>query len=126
MNIAERARVLYREKVAKQSQGDLNDSIQASEDLKALKESPGWRRIEKFIEQQREGSEQLLDVELGSIRGLTLHKIVTAFFKYLYINQERRAYKKIQNYIRITIQKGEQNAERKRKAEESKSKKQAA
>lgn len=124
MNIAERARQIYRDKIKKQSIGDVEDSIQAAEDLKALREHNGWKRIERFIEQQREGSEQLLDIELGSIRALTLSKIITSFFKYLYINQERRAYKKIANYMRVTIQKGEQNAQRRAKAEEAESKKQ--
>lgn len=124
MNIAERARQIYRDKIKKQSVGDVEDSIQASEDLKALREHNGWKRIERFIEQQRNGSEQLLDVELGSIRVLNLNRIIAAFFKYLYINQERRAYMKIQNYIRVTIQKGELNALRRAKAEEDKSQKQ--
>ena len=119
MNIADRARTLYKEKVQRQSETSIADSIQAAKDLESLRDHPGWRRLVAFINTQTEGSEEMLDKELGHINLINFPRIVTGFFKYLYVVQERRAYRKIEMYIRITIQKGEQNAERQRKAEEN-------
>lgn len=122
MNILNRARQIYKEKIKKQAPGGIAESIQAASDLKVLIDNPGWKRIEEFMDLQKKGSDELLERELGSINLLNFYRIVTSFLKYLYINQERRAYIKIRNFIRISIQKGEQNAERQRKTEEAKPK----
>lgn len=121
MNIADRTRALYTEKIKRKSSGEIDGSIQMAEDFRNLIGHPGWKRIDEFMTRQRQGSEELLDHEMGSLSILSIPRLFNSFLKYIYILSERRAYGKIRNYIRISIQKGEQNAERKRKTEEAKS-----
>ena len=121
MNIAERAREIYNQKIKRQTEGEISDSIQLAEDLRALSEHNGWRRIQMFMARQKDGSEELLDHEMGTISMLSIPRLFNSFLKYIYILSERRAYRKINNYIRISIQKGELNAAKRAKATETKS-----
>jgi hypothetical protein len=116
--ILNRARQAYKQFSNKPTDTDINDVIEAAQDLKDMTNMRGWKRIESFMERQREGSEQLLDTEIGTLHLITIPKIFNAFLKYLYILQERRAYKKIGNYVRLTIQRGDQYAQRRIKEEE--------
>ena len=71
---------------------------------------------------QESGSDKFLDIEMGTISLLTIPRLFSTFLKYLYVVMERRAYKKIRNFVRITVQTGEKYAERRAKAEASKTK----
>lgn len=122
MNILSRTREAYKNLTTKVGEKEILDTIQAGEDFKSLLEHNGWKRVENFIVRQRAGSEQLLDVDLGVLSAINIFKLFNTFLKYLYILQERRAYKKIQNFVRITIQTGEKYAAKRAKAEEAKSK----
>jgi len=124
MNVAERARQAYRNLTKKQDERETLDTIQASVELKSLLDHKGWLRVERYMERQREGSEQLLDIDLGSLSIINIPKLFNTFLKYLYVVQERRAYKKIRTFVRLTIQTGEKYAAKRAKAEAEQSKKQ--
>ena len=113
-------RQLYKDVIGKGNEVRNLETIQAGEDLKSLKENKGWKRIEEFIKKQEDGSDALLNAELGTITILALPRIFNTFLKYMYIVMERRAYRKIRNFVRISIETGEKYAQRRAKAEEAK------
>lgn len=111
---------MYRDVLGKKPESEILDTIQAAEDLKNLRKHNGWTRIEKFMSRQEEGANEVLDVDISTITLLSIPKLFNSFLKYLYIVMERRAYRKIRNFMRVTIQNGEKYAERRAKAETAK------
>lgn len=122
MQTINRTRQLYRKITERVTEAKMLEAIQVGNDLKSLKEHKGWKKIESFIDRQEKGGDELLIQEIGTINLLSIPKIFNTFLKYLYVVMERRAYRKIQSYIRISIATGEKYAKRREKAEEAKKK----
>lgn len=122
MDLISKTRQAYKSITGRHGDADITKSIQVAEDLKTLKDNKGFQHVEEFIKRQMEATDQVLDVDLSVITLLSIPKLFNSFLKYLYIIMERRAYRKIKNYIRISIQTGEKYAARRAKAEESKKK----
>lgn len=98
----------------KPTQSYKDKTIAAAKDLKALKKHPGWKLIEEFVNKQREGQDAHMQRDV-QLRNASLIGFINSFFKHMYFLQENRAYFKIDNYIRVTIENGEKYAEEKAK-----------
>lgn len=93
------------------------DTIAAANELKVMIDGPGWKRVETFMETMSLGGHQLMQYETQNINGISLIAFFNNFIKYIVLCYENRAYNKIRNYIKITIQKGAKLAEERAKAE---------
>lgn len=120
-----KTRELYRKllKGHKLDSKQVADVIQGGKDLKNLQKHPGFARLQRFISEQKVGSEELLEQEMGSVHVISIIRFFTTFLKYFMIVAERRAYRKIENYINLSIQRGQKYEEAQRKQEERESKK---
>ena len=119
-----RTRQIYHKMLqgSKASDGQVDEAIAISQDFKNLLEHPGWRRLETWIEKQKQGEHEYMEHEVQNINAITLVGIFNTFFKYLWLLQERRAYNKIKQYINVSINVGEKYAQQKAKQEERQSK----
>ena len=86
------------------------ERIAAAEDLKALLQHNGWKRVAKFIDSQKQGSTQYVEKETRSINIFSFPWLFNTFIKWLAIMLENRAYNRIETYISITIKRGEEAA----------------
>lgn len=96
----------------------ITEVIERGNSLRNLQKHPGWVHVNKFIEDQKVGSDDLLDRDLTRINLITIFSFLNSFLKYFLIVGERRAYRKIQNYMRISIERGKHYEEVRRKREE--------
>ena len=96
----------------------IDDTIGAAEDFKNLLQTSGYKRLKRFIDTQRLGSQQYLQKESSSISLFSFPWLFNTFIKYIAVLLENRAYDRIETYINVTIQKGEQYAKERAKREE--------
>lgn len=122
MSLLNQTRQAYNKFINKASEGEISDAIQAAEDLKSLREHNGWKRLEAFMQEQSKQADDMLSAELGSIKLISFPRLFNYFLKFLYVVQERRAYRKIDAFVKIRIERGEKYAARRAKAEEAKRK----
>lgn len=66
-------------------------------------ESSGWKYLNAFIEKQKSGTTAFMDHEVGNINTFSLLGLFNTYIKYLYFLMERRAYRKIETYLSVTI-----------------------
>lgn len=97
------------------SEAKMDDLIQASIDLKNMIQTPGWRRVAHFMTVQRQGTQQYMERETTLVNAFSLVWLFNTFIKYLGVLLENRAYNRIDSYVRITIARGEEQAEKRRK-----------
>lgn len=77
--------------------------------------------LEDWIEQQRKGQTEYMQVEIGSLNGLNLFKWFGAFLKYTYMVQENRAYRKMEAFLDSIERNGEKYEEQARRRAAAKS-----
>jgi len=120
-----RTRQLYHKVLAgrRPSETRLNEAIAAAYDFKSLKQHPGWERIEAWLGRQREAHGQYLQHEVGNVNAVSVLRLFNTFVKYLFFLMENRAYTKIENFVTMSIQKGEEYARRQAKKEEAENRK---
>lgn len=86
--------------------------------VRAFRQTRVAKLLETWIETQRKGQQEYLQVEIGSLTGLGWFKFFNAFLKYIYIVQENRAYRKMEAYLdSIERQGAKYEEELRRKAE---------
>lgn len=113
-----RTRQLYQQIVRgrKQSKSDIDRIISDGQAVKNFRTTRVAKILEDWIEEQRKGQQEYLQVEIGSLNGLNLLKFFGAFLKYTYMVQENRAYRKLEAYLDSIERTGEEYEERKRRA----------
>jgi hypothetical protein len=84
--------------------------METARNLKNMQKHPGWEAVHDWIDTQRTGAKDALDINFAHINLLTLPLFFNSFLKYFFVILELRAYKKIDTYIRITIQRGDKYA----------------
>lgn len=116
----DRTRRLYRTLLGSPRQSEVQDLeiIAAGEELSRLLEHPGYKRLSKWMENQRQGTHQAMEREVTDVNGFTLFTLGNTFIKYLFRLMENRAYNKIDTYIQVTIQNGKQHAEKRARESE--------
>jgi len=75
--------------------------------------------MEDWIDEQRKGQYEYLQVEIGSLNGFNLLKWFNAFLKYTYLVQENRAYRKFEAFLDAVERNGEKHEQRRRAATKS-------
>jgi dephospho-CoA kinase len=93
-------------------------TIKLGHDLRNMQKHPGWIALHEWIETQKEGARDALDRSMGHINLITIPLFFNSFLKYFFVLLEIRAYKKIDTFIRITIERGDRYAEEARKRAE--------
>lgn len=113
-------RQIYRKIIggARPTEEKQDDIIAASRDFKNMLKHPGYLRLQKFIETQRQGTQQYMQHEATSINAFSFVWLFNTFIKYLGVLLENRAYNRIDTYIRVTIERGEKAAVERAKREE--------
>lgn len=124
LNPLNQTRQLYRKILQghKPTEAQQNEVMQGTKDLKALLDHPGWKIVDRFMKTQQEGTHQHMERQVGSVNLITMLGFFNTFVKYIFMLYENRAYNKIRNFIKISIMKGEQYAEKRRKQAEADSK----
>lgn len=117
--VLNRTRRLYRKILEgrQPSEAKKQKAIAASAEFKALIESPGWKRLDEWMDTMSLGGHELLQYENRNINSLSLFSFFNNFLKYIALTYENRAYNKIRKYLEISIQKGDKYAEEIAKAE---------
>jgi hypothetical protein len=92
--------------------------MQASEDFKNLQKTAGWKRLEKWIGENRETTHKIMETDVHGASMWTVMGLLNHYVKYLFFLQENRAYTKIETYMKVTIQKGEQYAKEQQRRDE--------
>ncbi len=109
----------------KPTDANLGEQVRAADELKSLLEHNGYKRVQRFIETQRLGSNQYAVKETTSINVFSLPWIFNTFVKWLGVQLENRAYNRIETYIKVTIDRGDKaaiqlaRAEQKRQEQEN-------
>lgn len=114
-----KTRRLYQKMVQSRKQSDpdeINKLISDGNAVKAFRKSDVAKLMEDWIEEQRKGQYEYLQVEIGSLTGLNLFKWFGAFLKYTYLVQENRAYRKLEAFLDSVERNGEKHAEQRRRA----------
>lgn len=83
----------------KRSDEDIKRAISDGQAVKNFRKTRVAKLMEDFIEDQRKGQTEYMQVEIGSLNGLNLFKWFGAFLKYTYLVQENRAYRKLETYL---------------------------
>lgn len=96
----------------------IDDVISRGNSLGNLQKHAGWKYITEFIATQKKGSDELLDRDLTSINVITIFSFINSFLKYFLIVGERRAYRKIESFVRISIANAKRYEEVRRKQQE--------
>lgn len=76
-----------------------------------MQKHPGWIDLHEWIDIQKEGARDVMKIEFSHIGLITIPRFFNSFLRYFFIVLEIRAYDKIDNYIRISIQRGDKYAE---------------
>lgn len=95
----------------KKSQDDKARVIQESKDLKDMLDMGGWKLVKNFLDKQKAGSNAFMDHEVGNINTFSLLGLFNTYIKYLFFLMERRAYRKVETFISVTIKNGEKYEE---------------
>lgn len=114
-----KTRQLYQKMVQGRKQSDpeaITKIINDGNAVKAFRKSDVARLMEDWIEEQRKGQYEYLQVEIGSLTGLNIVKWLGAFLKYTYLVQENRAYRKLEAFLDSVERNGEKHAEQRRRA----------
>jgi hypothetical protein len=100
----------------KPSQSEIQRIIEDGNAVKSFRTSRVAKLLEDWIEQQRKGQVEYMQVEIGSLNGLNLFKWFGAFLKYTYLVQENRAYRKMEAFLDSIERNGEKYEEQRRRA----------
>lgn len=117
-----KTRQLYNQIVSNRRPSDKDEAqhIADGEAVRAFRKTRTAKLLEDFIEEQRKGQTEYLQVEIGSLNGLGFLKFFNAFLKYIYLVQENRAYRKIEAFLDSVERTGEKYEEQRRRRESSK------
>lgn len=122
-----KTRKLYQQIVSgrKTSEAEESRIISDGNAVKAFRVSPAAKLIEDWIERQRKGQTEYMQVEIGSLTGLNFFKWINAFLKYTYLVQENRAFRKLEAFLDSIERNGEKHEEQRRRRFQANSDKQS-
>lgn len=103
------------------SETDEQKIIEDGQAVKNFRQTRVAKLLEDWIEQQRKGQLEYMQVEIGGLTGLGILKFFNAFLKYIYLVQENRAYRKIEAYLDSIERTGEKYEEQRRRRAAAKS-----
>jgi len=103
----------------KHSDSDIAKLIEDGKAVKSFRKTRTAKLLEDWIEQQRKGQQEYLQMEIGSLNGLNLIKFWGAFLKYVYLVQENRAYRKLEAFLDTTESTGAKYEEQQRRRAEA-------
>ena len=86
----------------KPSEADETKFIDDGQAVKNFRKTRVAVIIDEWIAKQRAGQSEYMQVEIGSLNGLSIFKWFNAFLKYIYLVQEDRAYRKLEAFL-ITV-----------------------
>ena len=113
-----RTRQLLQKLVRPNNTARIDEIISRGNSLRNLQKHAGWAQISEYMDTQRKGSDALLDRDLTSINVITIFSFINSFLKYFLVLGERRAYRKIETFIRISIENAKKYEEIRRKQQE--------
>lgn len=103
----------------KHSDKEIAQLINDAQAVRNFRKTRVAKLLEDWIEAQRKGQYEYLQMEIGSLNGLNIVKFFGGFLKYVYILQENRGYRKMEAYfdsIEVTGAKYEEQARRRAEA----------
>ena len=95
-------------------------AIERGTQLEELIKHPGWAHVERFMEDSRSTAHLLMERDVAEIRRFTMLSLFGHYLRYLAHLFENRAYNKMKGYVNVSITKGKQASERRRKREAAK------
>ena len=114
-----RTRELYRKIIQGKAPNESQklQAIELGRNLTNLTKHKGWTSLQQWIETQRKGATELLYENNTKISLITVPMFFSNFLKYVFVVLELRAYKKIDVYIKTSIERGIKYAAELEKAE---------
>ena len=115
-----KTRQLYRRIVNKHKSNDseIDKIIADGNAVREFRKSRVAKLLEDFVEEQKDGQRDYLQVEMGSLHGFGLIKWLNSFIKYTYIVQENRGYRKIEAFLDSVERNGEKYEQQRRRESE--------
>lgn len=97
---------------------EIQRAIEVGKELEDMTKTRGWKHLKSFIEVTNNGGIDILDKDNQVVGVWSLTKAFNLFLQWLMISHERRAYRKINNFVNLSIKKGKEYAEQQRLVEE--------